>query len=217
LELETSDMQIVHDPSWKMVLADESDPRQARRSKGLHLSHILRDLDIQLYHKEYEGNTISPMFAKRGFMFEWMLSQAFKNEECPPDRINQVELVKDDIFMTPDAWVLGAGLSGRGVLDEYKATDKSMKKLDPNLPPHELAASMVKHFRTWLWQIMAYLWALQMLECHLYVFFIRGDYKWDGARGVDTIPKYILTFQPWELAENWDMILNHKETMARRG
>jgi hypothetical protein len=206
-------MEVQHDASWKMVLADESDPRQAARSKGLHLSTIIHDLDVTLYHKDRDNSEpISAHYAKRGFLFENMLSRAFALEECPKTRLNQLELKSDGIFMTPDGWVVDTG-----ELDEYKATDYSMKKLSPDLSQDEWQHNWRKYFRTWDWQIQSYLWRLGMVVCNLYIFFVRGDYKFNGVRGVDTIPKFVLRYQPWELSETWRSILNHRDSMVGQG
>lgn len=121
--------------------------------------------------------------------------------------------------MTPDGW-----LWEDCILHEYKATELSCKDLDKALESGNQGLAetvMLERHKTWVWQIMGYLQGLsatskkQFTVCHLFVYWVRGNYKFDGPRGVENVRKYPITFTPEEIYRNWRMLANHARTMAR--
>ena len=224
-------MIIARDPEYQLVLP----PKDGRRSEGIHVSDVLTDLYIRTFKPKWsvdpqtgltkpkEDDPIDPMFAIRGWAFERVLSKSWS--EAAGVKLNQVELrVEEDglvIFLTPDWWSISDPdpRFPYPYLIEGKASDKTMNRLeDPTLDtPEKLVTSFKTHFKMWDWQIQCYLRNLHMVVCHLYVWWVRGDYKFGGPRGVDTVKRYILAYQVHELEETWGMMKNHARQMISEG
>ena len=112
------------------------------RSPGLHLSDIIRDMDVTLLKtKDREIDDDTRMLFEEGYRWERVLSLVLL--ENMPVRLGEVEL--DGIVGSPD------GLAGDTV-EEYKCTSMSMDK-----PPSD----------NWKWmmQVKGYCKMLGMRRC----------------------------------------------------
>jgi hypothetical protein len=160
------------------------------RSPGLHLSDVIRDLEKALgTDRSGSGWDMDPTW-NTGLLWEEVLSTAYRDHMI----IRVGEVVKDGIIMTPDGLNIDTY-----ELEEYKATWKSSK----NKPWDN---------NKWMWQVKAYCLALDTLVCVMRVLYVVGDYKGSG-------PQYVccrLQFTELELAENWQMLVNHSREMRRR-
>ena len=220
-------MILLRDPAYQLVIPPDANKD---RSVGIHVTPVLTDFYIRAHAPKWAENKegedpderkIDPMFAIRGWAFENALGKAFA--QASGVKLSQTEICVDEggikIFMTPDWWALPDEVVPYPHLIESKATDKSMKKLeDPALDtPEKLVASFKQHFRLWDLQIQCYLRNLHMVACHLYVWWVRGDYKFGGPRGVETVKRYVLGYQVHELEETWSTIKNHARRMRAEG
>ena len=116
-----------------------------------------------------------------------------------PNRIGEV--IKDGIIMSPDG--LGVDPDGdvSGVnLEEYKLTWKSIK-------------SHPKDNWNYMTQIQCYLNGVGLNCCIMRIIYIMGDYKGSGP----VYKKFVFEFDDYELEENWQMILNHRDRMIKNG
>lgn len=163
----------------------------AERSKGLHLSDIIKQMaferEPERFPKTPDGKP-DPMAMMRfevGFTWEQVLERALHDRT--PNLHRPGEFTLDGIIMSPDA------LDPDGwVLEEWKATWSSTK--------HDLQ----DRFWYWFKQIMAYARALKTNVAILRVLYINGDYK----PMLPQIKCFRLTFTDRELEENWQEILN---------
>ncbi|MFW9899872.1 MAG: hypothetical protein ACFFDY_01135 [Candidatus Thorarchaeota archaeon] len=159
------------------------------RSKDLHLTAIINDIEKILYPKEYERKKgfSNPWFAVIGFIWEECLTLAFKSLlGFRPKAIH-----KDGIACSPD------GIKPeQEIVDEYKCTWRSTK---------------TKPWNVWKWmvQIKAYCYVSGYNIARFHVLYIMGDYKFTGPK---CIP-FLLEFTDEELQNNWDMLLEHARTM----
>jgi hypothetical protein len=129
-----------------------------------------------------------------GFVFELAMDIAFKiwmrwSRYMP----TQLEVVVDDIAMTPD------GFDAEALrLEEYKFTWYSMKKwLDPTIRE--------SHFRHWFEATKGYCRALGVRTVRFYIAFAGGDYSWKPGGGPQ-VRVFDVTYTEEELEDNWDMI-----------
>ena len=157
------------------------------RSAGVHLSTVVRDLEMTLYPNRYNGTSRWDLnaAAQVGVFWEVMLEMAY-GEMFAAD-IGEVEL--DGIVGTPD----GIGEDEEGVhLEEFKATWKSSKKT-----PVE-----VFYYR---YQGQAYCKMMGINRILYRILHLMGDYKGGG-------PEYAVWMVKWsdeELEEAWDSIVSH--------
>lgn len=180
-------------------------PRDGNRSKGLHVSDIIRDLafrhgylDIKWKDNDIESD---PERAVEGLAFEkWLFTEHYNHILHQPG-----EVTLDGIAGSPD------GLSfDPDILHECKFTWKSLPKRTSDLVDGNPKWWM------YLTQIQAYLKMLNMRTCHLHIYFVNGNYKWDHPQGVGTCYRvYEMKFSTWELDENWAMIRNHAKHLRR--
>jgi hypothetical protein len=103
------------------------------------------------------------------------------------------EICRDGIYMTPD--FLDAT---NWILHEYKCTWRSWK-------------DDIEEFWAWITQIKCYCYALGCLKARLTVFFVNGNYK----PRVPMFKSFELTFEQWELDENWAMIRNWSKDLPQ--
>lgn len=120
-----------------------------------------------------------------GFMWEEILSMAMK--ERLPCRIGEIE--KDGIMMSPDGIEMEENLT---VLSEYKAIWASSRR-----PIEDDWKRMT--------QVKGYLSGLGLTVVKMYILYINGDWKGDGPqfKGVR------IEFTDTEIAETWEMLVNH--------
>lgn len=160
------------------------------RSKGVHLSDIIRKVGVDsgLWAKQGQIDDQTYRRFEVGFMWEDLLSLIYANRAArrPP------EIQLDGIFGSPD----GLTVDGDGLLvvEEYKCTWGSMNK-EPDENWY------------WLMQMKGYCHMVGATRSVLRVLYLNGDYR-------PPAPEYRAFQFDWseqELAENWDIILRHKE------
>lgn len=180
------------------------------RSPGLHLSDVVNDLmAVTGMDQKYKGNTWSRQpTMNAGFVWEEVI---FNNWE---DYLSVAlaklmgrklswyqtgELEHDGIYLTPDG--VDVTLPHPGwVLQEAKCTWKSAKN-----GPADNWRYMV--------QAKAYCMALGITQVMMHVLYLMGEYKGGGPE----YKPWLITFTPEELAENWDMLKNHRDHMLYKG
>lgn len=205
-------------------------PRDGNRSVGIHLSEILRSLafiskvlDIK-YDTPLDENNSEMM--QLGLALEDYLALY----QHPEIAFHPGELMLDGIAMSPDgisivdsedyACTIGVE-EGTFILHEFKLTRKSSRDFKESL------RMRAKKCLLWLWQIMAYRYALNKrvegdqvcLVAKLHVWFVNGNYSRDD-KDPEAMPRYKiyrLVFTAEELQENWTMITSHKEQMLESG
>ena len=174
------------------------------RSEGLHLSTILSDLESTLDpSRRGESTTFSlPACAATGFLWERMLKEHWIKAQAEAGLIFLPgEQEKDGVYMTPD----GIDCSGvlypgseldpkQGILEEYKATWKSMNR-DP------------RTFRYFIWQIKSYCHVLELTQARIRPLFMNGNWKDKLGPHHDVVWEF--QFTPRELEKNWNMVLQH--------
>lgn len=205
-------------------------PIDTHRSPGLHLSTILRDLALRtgILDSKYEvqEDMDDNVIVHCGMAWEdYIAKNLHPDLEYHPGELNL-----DGIAMSPDAIGIvdnedyadrmGVELDS-WILSEFKFTRKSSRDFK------ELLRLKSPKVRLWLWQIMAYRYALNKIcepgtECYiakLHVLFVSGNYKWDD-KDPESKPTYrifILEFEPEELESNWAVIKSHAQSFKEVG
>lgn len=172
----------------------------ARETGKIHLSDIAKFIDYKMgLSKPIKAVDWDMVLAAQvGFLWEDVLSDAYGANYAA--RIGEVE--RDGVVCSPD----GVGVfenvvtAALVVNEEYKATWKSLRN-----PPED----------NWYWmcQFKSYCYVLNVNTTILRVLYINGDYR--GSGPVYRVFKIVFTDQ--ELAENWQMILNHRDEMVEKG
>lgn len=201
-------------------------PRDSHRSRGLHLSDILRDLALKIgvLAAKFDtpivdegSETIQIGLAWEDYLAKYQHVDVefhpgellYEGIAMSPDGIG-VETVEDltDVVID-DAWVLW----------EYKATRKSSRDFK------EMIRLKSKKVLMWLWQIQAYRHAMNMTvvpsgcACRvakLGVMFLNGNYSkdFDDPESRPTYKLFRLEFTQEELDNNWEMIMSHARSMG---
>lgn len=175
------------------------------RSKGIHLSGVLRSIAIEGgYLKEDDEelddlieSTWTEQAGEDGRLVRVAIGLAWEDWLYRQPAYSHViyhpgEVYKDGIAGSPD----GIGMKGEKVwLEECKSTYKSMRR------PVEEA---------WLWleQCRGYCVMLGFTEAVLRVLYMRGDYR---KMGPAIFRSYEVTFEEEELKRSWDRILLYKD------
>lgn len=164
---------------------------QSRRSKGIHLSGIIKGIllldDPERYGSPIDDNARA-MF-ELGFRWENTLKPTY-----PEDVIRQFEMKKNRIIGTCDAlfprhWRIG----------ESKATWISAK--------HDILSPRLKH---WIWQGCGYCAMADATEIQYDVLYVNGYYD-RTERPRPIYRRWLLEFKRREVRENWEMLLNNQE------
>jgi hypothetical protein len=167
------------------------------RSKGVHLSNIVRDIALktgflkpQYASEKFED--IDPTKMELGMAWE---DRVFTIHH-PEVLYHPGEVIVDGVAMTTDG--LSYGWIAEGAVHECKLTWKSKKR--------ELDL-----FGEWMWlaQTMSYCYGHQMTTAMYHIFWINGDYKRGEPSGNPSYSLYKLEFTWDEILENWNAILNH--------
>lgn len=172
------------------------------RPPGIHVSTIIRDLMAASDPKKYggPGGGIDPVTQLRfevGFAFERALELGFQTRR-------NVNIIRPDPIQVDGIWLSPDGFDTEAwAVSEFKATWKRAVDLpdDPSV---------------WYWivQIKAYCHALGVSAARLWALFLNGNYK---GGFLPDMRVWDLAFQPVEIAENWRMILQHRDFMRRKG
>ena len=155
-----------------------------RTLNHLHLSDIYSDLEQTLFPKTSKADMTNQLWAEMGFLWECLLSKVFA-EHCT-ERPGEVEL--DGVIGSPDGFD-----QTTGILDEYKATWKSINNAHPS--------------KVWKWmtQVKGYCKMLGVNTVRFHVFYVMGDYRGSGP----LYRAYLFSFTDQEIEENWSMLINH--------
>jgi len=179
----------ITDEKWPKTLFNDDEPRAV----GLHLGTVIKSL-MDSTGMGYKGKGFNDMqlTAEIGLLWEDVLSKIMRDKYAA--RPGQIQ--RDGIWMSPDG--VGADPDGEVhmVLEEYKATWKSIKR------------SPADDFY-YMAQVKSYCRAIETTVAVMRIFYIMGDYRGSG-------PMYRvarLTFTQYELDKNWEMIVKHKEGM----
>jgi hypothetical protein len=180
-------------------------PRTAEpRSTGLHVSHVIRDIDNKVINVGKRGPAVTPAELARmgpyvlgGFAWEEIIRDALVRmyPASNPDRFQPAgELKLDGLIGSPD-WLD----MEEWVLEEFKSTWKSSR-----------GGVTPDRFWSWFVQIQAYCKMLKVLRANLRVFFVNGDYRSSGPQ----VKMYRLEFEQAELDQNWEMLVKHAKEMG---
>lgn len=201
-------------------------PRDGSRSKGLHLSDILRDLALTsgVLASKYdtpiteEGSEVIQIgLAWEDYLSRYQHQQVeyhpgelhYEGISMSPDGIS-VESVEDLTEVVVDeAWILW----------EYKCTRKSSRDFK------DMLRLRSKKVLMWLWQIQAYRHAMNKTAvprgsacgvARLGVMFLNGNYSkdFDDQESKPTYKLFRLEFTDEELESNWAMIMSHARSMG---
>lgn len=153
------------------------------RSKGLHLTDIIKDIMVTSGMMEDGGPFMPNLRTEMGFIWEDLISAVLR--ERTPCRPGEISL--DGIAMSPD------GFDWEGwILWEYKATWKSSNR------------SPLDDWR-WMAQVKSYCKGMGCTQCKMWVLYVNGDYKGQGPSS----QLFTIDFTQQEIDENWEMIINH--------
>jgi hypothetical protein len=201
-------MQVKEDKSQTITEALISKFGHPSRSEGLHVSRIIRDLQVQI-GRGREDSSISQGqlqdFGTIGFVWERVLETTLADLTVgeDPRYMRLGELSLDGLYLTPDycdldfhgnqTWELG--------LEEWKVKWCSYRKGD----------DLERNFWEWLVQCKAYCFVLGTGLARIRALFIAGDWKGSIA---PVVRQWELTFTGRELQDNWEMLTGHAR---RRG
>lgn len=165
------------------------------RSPGVHVSHIIHDLCLQLKHYAESDDGPNMTRLQLGCALETAIVNRYAQQY--PDRyLIPGEFERDGLFGTPDlvdtdSWAV----------EEIKLTWLSSR--------HDIES--VKFWK-YLVQLKAYCHHWESSLGRLHVCHVMGDY----AENRDPDYRvYELRFTSRELRENWEMLLDHARTMER--
>lgn len=172
------------------------------RSKGVHVSTIIRDLMVEMgaFDRDREPNTA---LWDLGNSLEFSIISRLRLQD-PERYVQPGELTFEGYYLTPDLLDLeGDEEFGRGRVDEIKFTSMSVN----NDPAGE------KYWRYWL-QVSIYCLRLGTNKAGLRIYHHRGDYK--GAQE----PQYRHWGRDFDLSEmqsNWETLKRHAKKMREKG
>lgn len=203
-------MQIREIPIDGNMAASFSRQSQPNRIENvMHVSEVIRWVDHKTFHRgkrpptsELSQAGLAQMALRTsiGFAWEALIRTALRdvwctnNPENSPHRfVSPGQLEKDGIYCSPD-WL---DIRDKAV-EEFKATWRSSR--------HDIETD----FWSWMVQVKAYCYVLEVNVVRLRTFFVNGNYK-DGPE----IKMWEITFSARELADNWIMILNNARAMEK--
>lgn len=174
------------------------------RSPGIHLSDVIKYMRLTIA-KEKIRETGSDNWAMLGFAFENVVEDAlvrYFGKAKGREVVSQSECCVDGIFITPDGYDLSDGS-----YEEYKATWRSLKKLDD--------------FHKWFWhwevQLKGNCYAAGTNKARLVMFFVMGDYSFRPPEGGPQLRCREYEFTDEELEENWEMVKRVRDEMVEQG
>lgn len=175
--------------------------RTSAHSTGkIHLSDIAKYIEYKMgYMKRSKGveDWDMELAAEVGFLWEDVLSRAFADRYAA--RVGEVEL--DGIVGSPDGLSPNDPLGQEPLVnEEYKATWRSVRKTPTDI---------------WYWetQFKSYCHMLGVNVTVARVLYLMGDYKGSGP----LYRVFRMEFTPFDLRENWKMILDHRDEMLEKG
>ena len=185
------------------LAADLADPPQPRDHGKLHVSDLINEVArLSGYRKYYYGNEPSPQgwnIMAMGRLWEAMVRPAVQARATEQGVFFRSQLIKevDGIVGSLDGGLTTLDLTRWLAVIEIKTRWTSTG--DP-----------CEHWR-WMVQGMAYCWMLQVRKLWMPVlYFPRG-----GGPNVE-FWLHEIEFEPMELVENWQLLLNAKKSLEAR-
>lgn len=170
--------------------------RMEGRSEGMHVSHIINDLCVQMkYHSPREEGEFPDHVKVRmslGNALETAIIRRYTEDE-PGRWVQPGEMSCDGIFGTPDLLDV----------DEFVVHELKLTWMKWNGDIHSK-----KYWKYWV-QLKSYCWMMETLRGDLQVGFVNGDYS-------DMSPEFFHwrgTFTKQELQNNWLMLVNHGKAL----
>lgn len=206
-----------------MEVASESPilrlPRFPGRSKGIHLSGIIRCIAIegnllqQKYLEELElVDMDSDIIDEPSTLIKISMGLAWESYYLGYLETNYgiaghaSELHLDDIYLSPDGEELSVIAEPRRMLRHYIHEVKCTYKSTRTVSMFDTSLSLKKNWM-WLAQIKAYCKAAKTLFCKLHVLFVCGDYKFPIT---PQLKIFTIKFTQDELDENWELMKDYK-------
>jgi hypothetical protein len=190
------------------------------RSKGTHLSSVIKYIRIKLGELRLTGNDAFAMF---GFIFEILVEKALAayltfNEK---DMIEPGEQECDGIFLTPDRF--NPFIGENGTVFEYKATWKSIggSKTKASIFIDGVRENGLdvevfqERFWYWLMQLMEYCRALGTYRGCIVALFMNGDYSFRDPYGGPQFVCVEFEFTEEEIEANHEMVVREAREMER--
>ena len=194
------------DVMWPKTLFDDTEPRQV----GIHLSDVAHYIAtvMKTDYKPGDGFKDMELTAEIGLLWECVLSRIMRDKYAfrPP------QVQRDGIWMSLDGiappnpfevvWTLSGDPIGEVplVVEEYKCTWRSSNKTpDTNF--------------VYMTQIKSYCHVMETTTAIMRIFYLMGNYK--GSGPVYRIARF--TFTPWELEQNWKMVVKYKDEAVAKG
>src|SRR5208337_2109364 len=187
---------ITADTSYPDCLRSQADEEGLTRSKGLHLTTIIRAIEQTIRPRdEWCSEEELAFFGAGGFMWERVFSMAHRDAVESDDLIRPGEITLDGITGSPDLIRISDMI---GI--ETKLTWKSSRKLDLSSKPAALE-SLDKHFWAHKIQCMSYAKMFGISEYELHYFFVAGNWR----PPVPCVKAVRMEFTNQELNANWGM------------
>jgi len=162
------------------------------RKPGHHVSSLITDImDKTGMFKPTPIDDMAKLRMMMGFVWEDIIGDYLS---IRANEINQLPLCMDGIYGTPDALNLDENQEEGGLLLEFKATWKSEDKA-------------IRDSWRWMTQIKSYLYMLGMTKAKLRILHVN---YYPRTR------TYMLDFTWQEVAETWQMLLNHKAALEMK-
>ena len=187
-------------------LRDRNEQGQERRFRttGFHVAGLLRSIYKESglaaskgYTDEIDDDAL--MRFELGYAWEEILARHYINgDRTRPYQLDTLDF--DGVLFTVDGFD-EADAEGKGRVREYKATWRSRDNFD------------VKNEWSWLHQMRAYCYALDMDEALLGVLFVAGNYK--PPRPV--VEFYRIVPSQREKEATWKMLMDEKKRLEAMG
>lgn len=166
------------------------------RSSGVHLSGVLRYIAVKLKILEPGGRIEDelPLLPALGFAWEEFAVSLYPEIDHQPG-----EVCLDDIYMNCD----GLGVrDDQMIVEEFKYT----RKKKPGS-----GTDILTDKKNWLWlkQLQGYCCGYGATTARLHICYANGDCSW-GDAGQPTYMRYVIEFEPDELASMWRMVQANK-------
>ena len=173
------------------LISEEWSVDQHKRSEGLHVSKIIRDIDATINRNKFAANDdrddqIRQAYFTMGFVWERVILDTVLAGSTV---VRCGEIKKDGVYLTPDAVNMDDW-----ILEEWKCTWRSTNN------------NIERDYWSWWAAIKAYLHALNMDTCILRVMFVNGDYS---KNRYPTPRAWRATFERGELESHWQKLLEH--------
>lgn len=191
----------------------------SHRSKGTHLSDVIRYIGEKLALNRYSDNQL---YAQSGFVFEagWRAYAGNRGKviQTPEMAVEGIHMNLDGVCLNDDDGGDDGG-DGGAVLEEYKATWRSVGGL-VDLAGGEKPFSLDKYKdMCWDWDIQTkgYCYAIGVNRARVIPLFVNGDYK--PPAPMLGVYGRILEFEYTgkELAANWRMVVKEARELEREG